>query len=897
VELDSVQARLTIADGMLDVRSLRVATGFAGVEAQGTFGLVPGQLGTLTYRARVDSLQGFSRWIPGASDTARVSSRPRGRQQAVERARADSAALAKATEVERAITGAAGPSLEIDTIATFRKDSISGSLYAAGTLRGNLDAFEVRGRAMAEKLVLLGNSITSARSEYALVRADTGLPRVAAGVGMRGVSAAGFLFDSAEARLTYDGGAGSVAVAVHQDGNNHYLARGDFELNLDGGVLRYSDLDMRFDTTTWVAAHPAAIHWGAKGLRVDSVDLRSGDSGRILVDGEIPDDGPLNLQVEVTRLQLGDISTLLQGDMDTRALLTTKARIEGTRDEPRVSAALGLTDVMYLGSPAPDLRATLTYADRRLESSIQAGNAGAPPLAVASASLGVDLSLSGSVPSLDQAPLVVDVTMDSLPLDVVPSLTSAISDLRGIVRGKLAIRGTPAAPHPVGAFSLELGSLRLTASGTRITDVQGAIRIEEDTLVVEQLHGRTPGGGTIEIAGGMDITNLSAPGFDIIMDAQHALLLDNDLGHVYADAGLDVHGPFDGVVVEGGIKVLNGVVYIPKPESRTAVSPSDPAVFAVLDTSSAFGRELLAEQSPLMENMRLDVAVFVERGVFARSTEANLEIHTPEDPLRVSFNQRTGELRVLGTVATERGTYAVAGRRFDISRGSVLFIGTEEIDPIIQIVGERQIDLPGREALQIQVLIGGTALNPRLTLESNAQPPISQTDLLSYLAFGRSTGSLLQTQGSALSGQGTASGQLVGSVAALATRQLAAVAMGAAVQELQQDAARQLGADVFNITPADVPNELSATGVQGLLKGTEIEAGKYFSPETFVATQLRPASGQVLGLRVEQRLPKGFRIEASFEPRFLLREPSLAQQDPARPVRVIGAFLVWDRRF
>jgi hypothetical protein len=117
------------------------------------------------------------------------------------------------------------------------------------------------------------------------------------------------------------------------------------------------------------------------------------------------------------------------------------------------------------------------------------------------------------------------------------------------------------------------------------------------------------------------------------------------------------------------------------------------------------------------------------------------------------------------------------------------------------------------------------------------------------------------------------------------------------VQELQQDFARALNADVLNINPADLPAELDASGIEALVRGTEITAGRYFSAQTFVSTQVRPATGTLLGLHVEQRLPKGYSIEATFEPRYLLREPSLATQDPARPVRVLGAFLIWERRF
>lgn len=196
----------------------------------------------------------------------------------------------------------------------------------------------------------------------------------------------------------------------------------------------------------------------------------------------------------------------------------------------------------------------------------------------------------------------------------------------------------------------------------------------------------------------------------------------------------------------------------------------------------------------------------------------------------------------------------------------------------------------------IQVIVGGTLQRPRVTLESNAQPPLAQTDLLSYLAFGRSSSTLMQQQGSSLSGPSAGGGQIVGDVGALITRQAASQAIGVFTAEAEQEVARQYGVDVFSVTPADVPSELSIGGVEGLLRGTEIEVGKYINRRTFVAVQLRP-TGAVPGARVAHRFGRT-RIEASFEPRFLLREPSLeVDRDPAQPIGVFGAFLIREWRF
>ena len=77
------------------------------------------------------------------------------------------------------------------------------------------------------------------------------------------------------------------------------------------------------------------------------------------------------------------------------------------------------------------------------------------------------------------------------------------------------------------------------------------------------------------------------------------------------------------------------------------------------------------------------------------------------------------------------------GKRFQITRGSATFIGSQELDPTLQITGEIPVQVAGRPAMNIRIIIGGTMSSPRLVLESDAQPPIPQTDLLSYLAFGR----------------------------------------------------------------------------------------------------------------------------------------------------------------
>jgi hypothetical protein len=86
------------------------------------------------------------------------------------------------------------------------------------------------------------------------------------------------------------------------------------------------------------------------------------------------------------------------------------------------------------------------------------------------------------------------------------------------------------------------------------------------------------------------------------------------------------------------------------------------------------------------------------------------------------------------------------------------------------------------------------------------------------------------------------------------------------------------------------------TGVGTILKGTEIEIGKYLTPRAFVSVQARPTLVRP-GLHFEYRTPAGFRWTTTYEPRLLPRDPTLAIAQDPRFIAVFGAFLLKEWRF
>jgi translocation and assembly module TamB len=340
------------------------------------------------------------------------------------------------------------------------------------------------------------------------------------------------------------------------------------------------------------------------------------------------------------------------------------------------------------------------------------------------------------------------------------------------------------------------------------------------------------------------------------------------------------------------------VFYIPPSDGKEVISSNDPALFNVVDTASSAAEELLPSQSPLLRNMRMNLSLAVDRDTWVRSQEANVEIYTDGD-LRVAVNRRQESLAIEGVVLTDRGQYTFLSRRFDLRQGAVTFFGSSELNPMLQLVAEYNVQRGVQQPLTIRVVIGGTLRSPRISLESDARPPIPQSDLISFVAFGSESSSLLQfgsSSGSSTSGQ-SATGGLFGAGAAYASRQLTGVALGVLVNEVETEAARSLGADVFNITPADVPVEFWRPDFGNFLNTTQIEFGKYWTRQTFIGAQ-GVIAAKVPGLRLEHRFTRfpGLALESTFQQRFMLIEPSLAPQMPIQK-SVFGVFLTRRWRF
>src|SRR5665213_501583 len=394
--------------------------------AAGSFGLVAGQSGTLRYNVKVDSLHALARILP-PPDTGVVRPRPAILAQRVTRADSARAQAARATQVERAVTGKVMPSFPVDTPRAIPRSQLSGSIATHGTATGNIHTFDMTGSAIGANLVAFGSSAGAVTANYTWTTALTPQSRVAAQASAVNVLAMGFALDTVSFTANYSHPNGDVTLNILQDSKRAYNATAQFTLDKDRDDLRLDQLRMRFDTTVYASTGPSTIHFSSTGTSIDHFEIRSQSGSRIFVNGEIPEKGDADLDLSITQFEARNITALLQSDIPVNGLFSVEARMHGTRANPTFAGAFGIERFFYNGHPTPEVHGRLSYANETLEGNINAAAEGMEPAVTAKGTVPINLALVSVSGARLIGTVPFAVTAGSIPSAAAFMLPSSVS--------------------------------------------------------------------------------------------------------------------------------------------------------------------------------------------------------------------------------------------------------------------------------------------------------------------------------------------------------------------------------------------------------------------------------------------------------------------------------------
>ncbi|WP_337169279.1 translocation/assembly module TamB domain-containing protein [Gemmatimonas aurantiaca] len=827
--------------GHVFIDTLAVESSALRLTARGGLGLEQSRRDTVHFVVHVDSLGGLRPWVsPTGPDSARALLLP--------------------------------------------TDTLRGTMEMLGTVSGSIDTLDARGLDVDLRADLRGLVVATSRALRAdfdahvedVLRAANGTVSITAD----SAYVAGIDIAAATGRSTLRGGlADRFALAMRTPSESR--------LTLGGGVARHGDsTEVRLDTLTirvdsgfvrprgFALATPATLRLAPGGLgMLDSLVLQHTDTGRIALRGAVAADGVVEGAVDADRVPLGDFGRLLRANAITRGTANLQLTVSGTRERPRLDGTVSLHDAVAGRVRFGDLNARAHYDSLRLMLAGSLRVDGAPAL-LADASLPLDLALvSNRQRRLDQ-PLTGRIVSERTNLALLESLFPDVTHAAGTLMADVQLTGTWDRPRLRGQLRVDSAALTLANLGIRLERANADIALAGDSVLIHRFGARSGAAAdSLGVSGLIGITEIAKPSFDLRLAANNFLAIDKARTAsltISTPTPITLTGNREAPVVRGAVRIDRGRIYINQLAQRRALDLNEN--FDLIDTTR-FGVNGLLPSAPnaLMQNLQLeDVRIGVGDDVWLRSPEANLKLG---GQLRVtrsaSRDGRGARLALADSLTVDRGTYqlnlGIARPGFEVERGLVRFFGDPDLEPSLDITALHTVRETransNRQDVRIRVNIGGTINRPTLALTSADNPPLPESDMLSYLVTGEPAYALL---GTPYAEQGaTLALRLAGSY-------LSSRLAGGRFDVVQVEPTA--------LNPGDAAN-LRENGL-GILASTRVGVGGQVARNTYLTFStglcgLAPQNGsgdalslfaQGLGVKVERRFDQGLSVALGLEP-------------------------------
>jgi translocation and assembly module TamB len=561
------------------------------------------------------------------------------------------------------------------------------------------------------------------------------------------VSTQRFEAGAAEFEFEYPRGRGELR--LDRDLSDRYLANGSLELTDRGGSLFLDQLVLRFEEDQWNLGGPATFRLQGDSLEVVGFSLlRQGEGGaRVEGSGIITRRGPADFNLTASRVDLDRLGRLLQLDRHVSGLVDLDLAWTGTGSDPSAEVRLAGLAVEFEALRFDTLMADAVLASNRLRGNANGWFQGNRSL-TAAMDVPVDLSLDRAVERFPNERVEFQMALMEFPVAGLMGFVEGMEQVEGTLNGTLSFGGTLGSLEPGGELVLVDGSAFLPALNIRHRDVQASFRVGGDRAV--EVQGSLRSGGTASIQGTVDLEHIEDQVFDLHIEAERLEAMRRRDLTGFISGAVDLTGSFRRPQLAGRIQVDRGELRLEEfVRSASVIDVTNPEYIDLVDESLLSLRPVLLEsQNPFLNNLRMDVDLVVSGDTWIRSRKLDVEM---AGGLSVVWDRTIRSMVIVGEVNALRGGYSDFGRRFDVLGGSVGFDGTPELNPTLNIQAETRLRTSRGEPLDIVATVEGTLLEPRVSLSSDFQPPIAESDLVSYLLFGQPSYALLEGQGTTVS--------------------------------------------------------------------------------------------------------------------------------------------------
>ena len=634
-------------------------------------------------------------------------------------------------------------------------DSLSGSAAVDGWMQGSLQGFRLFGDVAGTKVVLrreVGNEI---RGTFDLTNAFSG-PTGSVSLRSRTLRFGGVALDTLGFALRVnEGRTGAFTVGIRETNGSNLATQGEFAKSDSTTFVSIRSLSVATDSSHWLMSGGSGLRIRGRDVTIDSLVLLNEHRGRISLSATIPDSGRARFLLRADSVPLRDVGILAQirAPMAGWASLTVAGA--GSSQAPVINAEARFSNIRFDSLRLDSGVGRVEYASNRAVVRMDLTRAGTSVLQM-QASLPLALRYFGAK-LLDDS-LQASIRTEGATLDLLQALVPGIRNATGKLLATIDVGGTWKHPDVTGSVTVANGEATIDQLGIRLKGIQVDLGLfgHADSLAVRRFvgwNGASPA-DSVSLTGYVAYSQFTNPVLNLRLDARSFFAMDRRalarLSISTERGGLTLRGPLSGAVLSGGVLVDRGTVYLPDPELLKKQSVDIRAQFA--DTTTR-NQSVLDSRSRLLETVALEgLRVTLGEEVALASADADIRLTgaltvrsvATRIPSLTIGGVDTVQYQVVldGTLKADRGTYTlklleVARREFVVqSGGSIVFYPSADLPAELNITALHVVKRANQTDLRIRVRLTGPPNNPVVSLESGESWPISQTDMVSYLAFG-----------------------------------------------------------------------------------------------------------------------------------------------------------------
>jgi hypothetical protein len=478
--------------------------------------------------------------------------------------------------------------------------------------------------------------------------------------------------------------------------------QGDLETGLPDVVdMHLETVRIQKDSDVIVSNRPMQIVYQNGGIEIRALELKY-RLGILGVEGVIVPNKSLALMVNGKDFSIKALGRLLDlPNWNYEGSLSLNARLFGDINDLKLKASAEIDNLVIAGRKIPSVKGKLDGDKSRI--TVEEVSVSLPTSS---------FNLKGNI-DLAEGYRPVNLSMHLFiphgPLTDLPEyLPDVFREASGTIQADLGLSGRPSNPQITGDLHLQADTLAFSNMRKPLTGVDFAISTEDRIIKIDKLEARL-GRGKLAGYGQVDFRN-SLGSITANISGEKLDLSFMNLEVNGASASVDISGDLYNPVVKGKVLVPRGKFNL---------------------SSDIFSRRRKLDL--FFDSLAYHFDIEVPRNFWVRSSFLNAEMRG-----KFSISGDLEDVKLDGGVSCVQGNLFFQQRRFRIDTGEIRFGGVEDsFDPHIFVKSEGQI-----QSTRIFLTLQGrvSSFTPRIY----SSPPMSESDLLSMLAFGRDMSSTMQ---------------------------------------------------------------------------------------------------------------------------------------------------------